>query len=359
MVGIGCYIWNEAIVQRLLPVLRRRGFRGQIVLGGPQITYAGPGVDALYPDASLFVRGYGEDALASLFAPQASAVLPPGVTAAGRDDPVRFAPVDLASLESPVVTGLLSPGAFQRWETQRGCLFRCSFCQHPGGIGRVESFAVSRIEAEAAWFAATGTEEIAIQDPIFNSRPGWLGPLRSLESNGYRGRVSMQLRPELFGHPDDFLRLQSSQRCKLEFGLQTTQTEEMQFIDRKNILARCDAVFGALKAAGCYVEISLIYGLPGQTVASFQRSLDYARRHATAVRAFPLLLLRGTPLYDLRMELGLVEDDSIIPRVVSSPTFTRVDHSRMEELAATCNEEADRVAHRWRSCGTASQFPPT
>lgn len=359
VIGIGCYIWNEAIVQRLLPALRRSGFRGPIVLGGPQITYAGPGVDALYPDASLFVRGYGEDALASLFAPQASAALPPGVTAAGRDDLVRFAPVDLVSLESPVGTGLLAPGAFQRWETQRGCLFRCSFCQHPGGIGDVERFAASRVEAEAAWFAATGTEEIAIQDPIFNSRPGWLAPLRYLDSSGYRGRVSMQLRPELFGDPDEFLRLQSSQRCKLEFGLQTNQAAEMQFIDRTNNLARCDAVFGVLKAAGCYVEISLIYGLPGQTVASFQRSLDYARGHATAVRAFPLLLLRGTPLYARRRELGLVEDNSIIPRVVSSPTFTRVDHSRMEELASACNEEADLVAHRWRSGGTASQFSPT
>ncbi|MBL8753826.1 MAG: B12-binding domain-containing radical SAM protein [Planctomycetes bacterium] len=359
VVGIGCYIWNEAIVQRLLPRLRRGGFRGLVVLGGPQITYAGPGVAALYPGASLFVRGYGEDALASLCDRGTDGSLPSGVTAAGQDDFVRFAQVDLGALESPIATGLLSPGSFQRWETQRGCLFRCAFCQWPGGIGGVERFAASRVETEAAWFAATGTGEIAIQDPIFNSRPGWLAPLRSLESSGYRGRVSMQLRPETFGDPDEFLRLQSSLRCKLEFGLQTNQSAEMRFIERTNNLARCDAVLGSLKAAGCYVEISLIFGLPGQTLASFQRSLDYALRHATAVRAFPLLLLRGTPLHSRRAELALVEDDSTIPRVVSSPTFTRADHARMEELAGAYNKEADRVAHSWRSGGMDAQSSPS
>lgn len=351
VIGIGCYIWNEEIVQHLLPLLRRRGFRGHIVLGGPQITYAGPGVDALYPGASLFVRGYGEDALASLCDRGTDGSLPPGVTAAGQDDSVRFAEVDLRALESPIATGLLSPSLFQRWETQRGCLFRCAFCQWPGGIGGVEGLAASRIEAEAAWFAATGTEEIAIQDPIFNSRPGWLAPLRFLESRGYRGRVTMQLRPETFGDPDEFLRLQTSLRCKLEFGLQTTQRAEMQFIERTNNLARCDDVFGTLKAAGCYTEISLIFGLPGQTLASFQRSLDYARRFATAVRAFPLLLLRGTPLHSRKAELALVEDGSSIPRVVSSATFSRDDHSRMEAIATACNVDADRVAEAWRRVG--------
>lgn len=164
----------------------------------------------------------------------------------------------------------------------------------------------------------------------------------------------MQLRAETFGDLDEFLRVQSSLRCKLEFGLQTAQREEMQFIERTNNLARCETVFGVLKAAGCYIEISLIYGLPGQTLASFQQSVDYARRYATAVRAFPLLLLRGTQLHARRTELALEEDDSTIPRVVASPTFSRADHARMEEIATACNQEADRVADIWRSGGIAA-----
>jgi hypothetical protein len=37
--GIGAYVWNESYIQRLLPALRAAGYRGRIILGGPQISY--------------------------------------------------------------------------------------------------------------------------------------------------------------------------------------------------------------------------------------------------------------------------------------------------------------------------------
>jgi hypothetical protein len=206
MLGIGCYVWNEPVVQWLLPELRRRGFRGGIVLGGPQITYAGAGIDRCYPQADIFIRGYGEDALADLVRGDGSAGAIPGISYAGRDHAVTFAKVDYGLLESPILSGLLPLGGFQRWETQRGCRYRCTFCQHPGGIDGIHRLAGNRIELESELLAGSSTEEIAIQDPIFNSDPqGWLAPLAALERHGYQGRLSMQLRPETFTGVGDFL----------------------------------------------------------------------------------------------------------------------------------------------------------
>ncbi len=74
-VAIGGYVWNEHIVRWLLAELRRSGFRGPIVLGGPQISYAPPGIDGTYPYADLFVRGYGEDALVRILRGEVSAVI--------------------------------------------------------------------------------------------------------------------------------------------------------------------------------------------------------------------------------------------------------------------------------------------
>ena len=65
-IAIGAYVWGEELVRELLALLRRRGFAGRIILGGPQISYAEPGLEALYPEADAFVRGYGEEALAAL-----------------------------------------------------------------------------------------------------------------------------------------------------------------------------------------------------------------------------------------------------------------------------------------------------
>ena len=61
--------------------------------------------------------------------------------------------------------------------------------------------------------------------------------------------------------------------------------------------------------------------------------------------AFPLMLLRGTPLHANKSKLGLVESNEIshadIPRVqedithvVSSPSFTYDDWKRMSAIAA-------------------------
>ncbi|MBZ0152259.1 MAG: B12-binding domain-containing radical SAM protein [Planctomycetes bacterium] len=352
MLGVGCYVWNEPVVQWLLPELRRRGFRGTIVLGGPQITYAGAGVDRDYPHADIFIRGYGEDALANLVRGNGPAGAIAGVSYAGRDHAVTFAKVDYGLLESPIVSGLLPLGGFQRWETQRGCLYRCAFCQWPGGIDGMHRLARKRIESESEMLAGSATEEIAIQDPIFNSDPnGWLAPLAALERHGYRGRLSMQLRPETFTGVNEFLRLSLAHRCKLEFGLQTIHPEEMEVIQRNNHLGKCREVFAALREAGGFVEISLIYGLPNQTLDSFRRSVDFALKHATSVRAFPLLLLRGTPLHGRQRELGLVEDDSVIPQVVAAPTFTRDDHQKMAAIARELGDDADALVTGWRAGG--------
>lgn len=347
MLGIGCYVWNEAVVQWLLPELRRRGFRGRIVLGGPQITYARHGVDRLYPDADVFVRGYGEDALAAVARDPGISI--PGVTHRGKDAAIAFAEVDYGKLDSPTLSGLLPLDGFQRWETQRGCLFRCAFCQWPGGIDGVHRLSADRIDAECAMFANSSTTEIAIQDPIFNSRPrDWLAPLVALDRHGYGGRVSMQLRPETFGDPRAFLDLPIAPRCKLEFGVQSINERELKEIDRSNNLAKCDEILRLLVAEGMFVEISLIHGLPHQTLDSFRESVAWARDHAVAVRAFPLQLSRGTPLELRRAELGLVVADGPIPYVVESPSYSGSDYAHMERLAAELVTEADSKAERWR-----------
>lgn len=159
----------------------------------------------------------------------------------------------------------------------------------------------------------------------------------------------MQLRPETFTGAADFLRMSLAGRCKLEFGLQTIHRAEMDVIDRNNHLGKCGEVFAALRDAGAFVEITLIYGLPNQTLDSFRRSVDFALEHATSVRAFPLLLLRGTPLHGRQQELGLVEDDSVIPQVVAAPTFTRDDHQRMAAIALQLGASADGHAATWRA----------
>ena len=130
MLAVGVYVWAEDIVQNLLSRARDSGFSGPIVLGGPQISYTSGELESHYPEADFFVRGYGEMALASL-ALDASADIQ-GVHRAGAADENEQTLVDLSQMPSPWLTGVipLEDQKFIRWETQRGCPFKCGFCQH-------------------------------------------------------------------------------------------------------------------------------------------------------------------------------------------------------------------------------------
>lgn len=332
-VAIGAYVWNEPVVQWLLPQLRANGVRGRIILGGPQISYSPPGLEAVYPDADLFVRGYGEDALAALLASDGVGIA--GVTRAGADHTETTATVDLERLPSPLLTGVLPATPFLRWETQRGCLYACTFCQHreSGARLRRTTLASTRIDGEIEFMVRAGVRDIAVLDPIFQSNPACVDILRRFGDLGYTGRLSLQSRFEQVD--EDFVAACRPLDVRLEFGLQTTHVAEMRAVGRRNDLAKAERVIAALHQHGVAFEVSLIYGLPEQTPESFAASVRWCQeRGVPQIRAFPPMLLRGTQLDRDRARWRLVESDDPIPVVVSSSTFSREGWQAMSAFAA-------------------------
>lgn len=331
-VAIGAYVWNEPAVQRLLPALRGAGFAGRIILGGPQISYSSAGLDRVYPQADVFIRGYGEDALAAVAVGDAAGI--PGVTLPGSDHGRTTAAVDLRALPSPFLSGVLPAGGFVRWETQRGCVFSCSFCQHrePGARLRQTTLAPGRIMDEIGAFVAAGVREIAVLDPIFQSNPDAAEILRRFRHLGFRGRLSLQSRFELISA--DFLDACDGLDVQLEFGLQSIHPAELRAVRRRNDMGKVGEVIAELHRRGMPFEVSLIYGLPEQTLASFRQSVAWCQeRGVPTIKAFPLMLLRGTGLDQERGRWGLVESDDPIPVVTASSSISHLDWCEMRALA--------------------------
>ena len=154
--------------------------------------------------------------------------------------------------------------------------------------------------------------------------------------------------------------LDAVERCSakvvLECGVQTAVPAELEVIGRMKGGVDAHAVaqkvaekLALVRERGIDFEISLIYGLPRQTLDSFRVSLDWARMTgASRVAAYPLMLLRGTEMHRQRHALGLREalvprpasDDGrlqdFIPHVVETPTMTTEEWLRAGQLAATC-----------------------
>lgn len=350
-VALGAFVWNENHLQHILQRMKAKKFPGRVILGGPQISYVKSDIERYYPDADIFIRGYAEDALVQLLLSPDSFPSIRGIHYANQPSLNLSALSDLTHLPSPFLTGILPRQKFLRWETQRGCPFRCSFCQHRESdpTQKRRAFARGRLQEEIEWLTTDNiVQDLAILDPTFNSGDQYLEVLEQLARYRYRGKLALQCRIEMV--KPEFLDLieeiNQTGRVVLEFGLQTIHKVEQQIIQRPNNLRKVTAVLEDLHKRNIESEISLIFGLPGQTLQSFKESVSFCQDvlGIPTIHAFPLMLLRGTPLYEQKQQLQLVESSDVsfdqipriqqeIPHVISSPSFSYQDWLQMGEIA--------------------------
>lgn len=369
--ALGAYVWHEPDTQRLLNALKEHEFPGRIILGGPQISYTKKDIEAFYPQADIFIRGYGESALAQLCLSDQDSPVIAGVHYAGKPDLGLSANVDLEQLPSPYLTGLLAPQPFMRWETQRGCPFRCAFCQHRESDVSMtrRELPASRIQQEIEWILDHPViQDIAVLDPTFNSGSQYMEILQAFIRGRYSGKLALQCRIEMV--KDEFLEavqaLNKTGEVVLEFGLQTANKHEAAIIQRPNNMRKVSRILNKTREMNITTEVSLIFGLPGQTVASFQESIQFCKDHGVpTIYAYPLMLLRGTPLYAAKEKLGLRESTDVevkvdrvqdnIPHVIASPSFTEAQWCMMAAMA----EELDAYNAKQANESSAAKMRST
>jgi radical SAM superfamily enzyme YgiQ (UPF0313 family) len=360
LVAVGGYVWAEHLLNDTVSLIKRELSREtNVLLGGPQVTYAPSGnfLASAYPLADGFVRGHGEEPVKRLLMGETK---PAGYSCRASFDLGRQSKGGFTATSSPFLSGWMPAQRFIRWETQRGCPFSCSFCQHKDSQDRRIRIDHERVFEECDWLVRQSVDgplrDLAVVDPTFNSGPTYLEVMSRLA--GFTGKISLQCRLEMM--TDEFvqavLELSRTAQVVLEFGVQTIHRNEQRLIERPNNARRIERWIDQLNEEGIPYELSFMYGLPEQTLDSFRRTLEWAQlkcskhRYGMAVaRFFPLMLLRGTKLYHRADELGLVTCDSLnvdvsgrvgsnIPHVVASRTFTFEDWLTMNREAEIVNK---------------------
>jgi radical SAM superfamily enzyme YgiQ (UPF0313 family) len=197
-----------------------------------------------------------------------------------------------------------------------------------------------RLRNEFKLFAKRNVKKINILDPEFNAGRRCIDTLKIMIEVGLKSKITVQARPEnivKMRWSEEYLELCKLLNIHMEFGLQTAIPREYDAVNRKNNLAQVSQAFFEMNQMGLSYEVSMIYGLPFQTVDSFKQSLKFLEdRDVPIVRCFPLMLHRGTKLdqerdaYDLQ---ELVEPVYGINLVSSSDTFTYDEWLEMNLLA--------------------------
>lgn len=336
-IGVSSYVWNEYLINPMLDKLRTLGFVGKIVLGGYQISYSNQRkIKDEYPKTNIFIFGYGEQSfLESIFLKKP--MLPVCLDSQ----------VDFSKIPSVYTTNTIPVHQNQkmvRWETKRGCPYKCTFCAHRDlGKNKVYKHKVDKIFSELSFFKKKHIKRINILDPIFNVGGEYLNILKETYRINLTATVTMQARFELIkgSNGDDFLNLCKKINSHLEFGLQTIIENECDIINRHNNVKIINEVLSRLNTANISYEVSLIYGLPMQTVGSFKKSINFLKsNYCKNIVAYPLMLLKGTELYARKNDYNMIEKeigDYHIPTVVSSNSFTKDDWLEMENIANELN----------------------
>ena len=214
-----------------------------------------------------------------------------------------------------------------------------------------------RIASEIEWIVENKVGDLSVLNPTYNTMNRNM-VLGLLERFGYSGKMSLQCRPErvnaAFLDQVQSLSEATGAEVVLRFGVQTLDPAELVPIERiknanphslaKKVLDKLALV----QQRKSNHKVKLIFGLPLQTVESFQRTIEKIQDITEgSLIALPLMLLRED-------ELGLVEGTNIahpileriqkyIPYVVSTPSMTYGDWRIMANIAAALQERGPNL----------------
>ncbi len=315
-----CYIWNIEFILRVVRNLRQLRPDASIGLGGPQVSYQANEILRTESAVDFIVIGEGEATVCQLLGLlSAGASLQECLGIVYREDghviatPARqplsldtlaFAYPDLQELQHRIVY----------YESMRGCPFSCSYCSSSIERG-VRKRSLSLVFADLSVFLQRQVSQVKFVDRTFNcDKAHALGIWKWLvaHDNGVTN-FHFELSGELLD--DDTLAFLSGVRPQLfqfEIGVQSTNIQTLQEIDRSANLARLFSNVSRLLSVGnIHVHLDLIAGLPYEGYQRFQKSFNdvYAYKPHQFQLGF-LKILPGSAMQKLAHAYGMLYSES-------------------------------------------------
>ncbi len=297
LVLVSAYVWNDALLRRLLPDLKQVRPELLLVAGGPQAPHL-----RLPPEVALtVVRGPVEGLGPEFYAELAAGSLRPDYQAEAA------APFAMPYREADFAGELQNRQLY--YESSRGCPFACSYCLSAAQAG-VGYLPLEQVEEELARLLAHQPRIIRFVDRTFNSPPQRALILwRWLAARPEPTRFHFEIAPDLFSAEQlDFLATVPRGRFQFEIGLQSFNPEALAAVNRRPDLGRArENIRRLTAAANIHLHLDLILGLPFDGPAQYLTSLN----EILALKPHHLQLgllkvLPDTPLARQQREFGLI-----------------------------------------------------
>ncbi|NKZ03434.1 radical SAM protein [Actinomadura latina] len=340
VVALPVYFWNRAPVMLIAREVKRRWPDCTVVLGGNDVSHQTERVFA-EEAVDVLVHGEGEITFRRLLAsgPATGALDEiPGISYRRSGRVVTTAAAeritDLSCLPSPLLSGVYSDEdiAASRTiilETNRGCPYSCSFCYWGGATkSKVRPFPLARVKQEithivthapphATIFLADANFGILPRDPEIAE---WL--VTELKRQGKRMFLFTNWAKNTNKRVLEAARILYSNQLisAVTLSAQSFTPEVLQIARRSNIrTSYYRQLQSDFQAMGVPTYTELIWGLPGETLATHLGSVEEAITSGGHPVVYPLLLLNNTEYTtaSVRDEQELVT--RVLPYQVSNP----------------------------------------
>jgi radical SAM superfamily enzyme YgiQ (UPF0313 family) len=353
MVGLTVYETNLLASRAATQVIRKTLPEAVIVAGGPNATFSPAetlellGVDACLRGAGeVRARGVAEAVLGASRArsrlPELLAGIPglvlatPEGTWATREGDISSFPGApfrcLDELPSPYQLGLVASPTVGLM-TARGCNQRCTYCSFAELSGRrVHFHSVERVLDDLrvldALAVRTGrTGRVPVFDDAFTLEPGRARRIcERIAQLGLRLRFTCETRADRVD--PELLRLMKAAGFEeVNFGLESAVPRVLRAIGKvqdpatssdptlereREFLERVRAAVAAARTAGLRTTVSVIGGLPSETLEDFRATVEFVASLGVANYAHNVLhLYPGTPAYRDRERLGIPAGRSV------------------------------------------------
>ena len=139
-----------------------------------------------------------------------------------------------------------------------------------------------------------------------------LGSIRKLYKVDKHAEITLEANPDSATDRKTLKRLRKAGFNRLSLGVQSMDDALLQTIGRIHTRQQVqEAVAAARKAGFKNLSLDLIYGLPGQTMEGWEKTLsDAVGLHPEHLSCYGLKLEEGTPLYRQRDSLTLPDDEA-------------------------------------------------
>jgi radical SAM superfamily enzyme YgiQ (UPF0313 family) len=333
LVGFSCYVWNVRTFQRLASEVRSRLPNSTLLWGGPEmaVDYLRAGRFDSYT-MDYCISGEGEKTFAELLSyMSAGSPSPRNILGLSYRDQSgtaflingpRAAFSSLMEIPSPFLTGtvddevLQRPGLEANIETQRGCSLRCSYCVYHKDMKTISYSIVDRVNSEIAFLQRKGVRRLRFDDANFTSDlPFAKEIIRRCIAENFTMSLMFELVPGFIDEEfcqllEDYQQIDENNRVCVGIGVQTINLTVLKRIRRGIRLEVFENTFSVLQRHKIYTKIDIIIGLPGESVDSIERTMEYMlnrlKHSEDHLLCFHLMReLPGTELRDIAKEYAM------------------------------------------------------